>query len=850
MKKSIYEFLTNKVCEKKYSLAEFFGSELNKVTNSLIKEVVNLDKPIGDILKELEVRYNELTWESKKSKELAIKNDSARLVRFYNYLKDNIGTILDRNKYVYYEVEKDMLLEQYVPLIYKSVNGDTVALVYQNNASNISVQGKIAESRALYDLYSLIPKISLENEYPEIKILHLFLRTSGEDKKGVEPKFVDKMTKDGNIFFYDYENNKNFKEKDKEFSMDYLHKITAEAINLSRRCDCSTCFYERYCKSESLEQALYERPVLEDKVKVGNTLAKDQKIVAETVEGNMVVCAGPGAGKTYTLVNRVYNVLQHYPASKILVVTFANEAVKEIINRLTAMGIEDMPIVSTIHAHAWEILQECEEILGYKPELLTPDRDLKLMQEYIDLGPDLEMSYANFDGKHGIVKTMLTALNQYRLGHTKDLSEDKKIFLNGYTEYAHKKNLITFDEVIEEVNKLFDNNKELREAYQSNYDAIMVDEYQDVDALQHKFILNLSNNGENNNLVVFGDDDQAIYQFKNGNSYYMRSLAKQKNFTVYTLSKNYRCGSKIVSFASLIAEKADFRIPKKSIPTRGDFTGYIAYSPEPDLKAKELEATVKMLIDKGYDYGDIVVLSRDNESLEKLVKEVSFPSVLEKRKLEKTALVRIILSGIEGLIHGNSGYLTIFFNLLGIDFYGGINDVHTLFEGEQTEKIVIANKVSEAIKNISSFDKETKVKDIVKFVETIASYIKLHGSNEEVALMNQIVTLKLEDFDGLTDYLRNIVKFSSSERVKVEQKDRVLFSTSFDAKGKEWPCVILLSKGDISINDESETKEDKLHNLFVSVTRAKDCFVFQGNGFESIRNAAANSGIDIDKFVS
>ena len=821
-KKSIFEAMIDKECSKKALLSSFFGKEQTRLFMSVVRDILeNFTKgnfELTNHLHQLAGYYDDMDWESTKSKEIQKRLDSERLVRFSNWLKEEVKEVVQMSRYTYFEGSKE-LLEARVDLLYKDNDDKVHFLVLSSSYSLLTASKKAAEKNKLENsLYLLIPKLSLNEEYKGIIGTLVFLKRQDEDKAGVEPVMKVESVQNSNVYHYDfsdyYENDTFNKDKAVSRVKRILYEDTYEK-------NCISCPYANYCDFESLDKALEEKPTLsKDSSSFSCSLTEEQERVADSLKGNQVVCACPGSGKTATLIKRTLHALKEYPSGKILVITFANKAADEIMERLKKAGVTDMPVVSTVHAHAWEICQDSPEIPLFNYSRLKGDFGLvnkifRYIEEIRKIG--------NFD-------TWIEMKNQ----KNNVVPLEFEGFYKAFKDYCLDKHLYNFDDMVELVNHMFMEYPDVLKGYQENYDLIMVDEYQDVDEHQHRFIKYLANDGLNDNLCVFGDDDQNLYQFKGGSSEYMRSLASKENFKVSTLTKNFRSSTNVIRFSNSFVDMIPERILKKNNAV-GTKEGDLCYSLSSDINE-----TIKKYLNEGFSCGDIAILGNSNANIEKEYAKCKYSAVLERRLLHKTALVRILYNAAE-VVKGSEGCLYLLFEAFGVDYNKGLNDVKSFIEENSSNNNVKAvGKILDITRdafnnNSSSYDYVTKICNITE----------LNDSYEEKAIFDSLRKENRETYLDLIDYLSAIVAYGSTAHVPTEQRDRVLFATVHGAKGREWPVVILLA----GKSELQEVEEETLYRLYVAVTRAKENFCFQGNAFAKIRQQAESEGIPFSKIV-
>ena len=298
-------------------------------------------------------------------------------------------------------------------------------------------------------------------------------------------------------------------------------------------------------------------------------LNSEQKKAVEKTQGSLLVLAGAGSGKTRVLTFRILHILYNKLStpSQILAVTFTNKAANEMksrIGKFINIPVE-MMWVGTFHSLSLKILKQHYKEVGLKKnfQIIDTDDQLKLIKniceiEKIDTKEVSAKFYLNsidsFKNK-GIYPSDLTE-NKYR----KNDAELRKVY-KIYQAELLRLNYVDFGDLILFCIKIFEQNKYILNKYQNIFKYIHVDEYQDINPIQQKWIHYLYQG--NKNICCVGDDDQSIYSWRGAEVSNLLNFEKNfENVEIIRLEQNYRSTKKILNCASKLISKNKGRYGK------------------------------------------------------------------------------------------------------------------------------------------------------------------------------------------------------------------------------------------------------------------------------------------------
>jgi DNA helicase-2/ATP-dependent DNA helicase PcrA len=305
-----------------------------------------------------------------------------------------------------------------------------------------------------------------------------------------------------------------------------------------------------------------------------NELNAAQYEAARTTQGPVLVVAGAGTGKTRTLVYRVARLVEsgNDPAN-ILLLTFTRKAASEMLRRASLLldGRCDRVAGGTFHSFANTVLRRHGRALDIDANFTILDRsDSEDVINLLRAELGLDKKDKRFPRKQAIAEMFSMAVNKsvpfprlveeeysHLLDHLADLTE-----LSGrYAAYKRERQLLDYDDLLVRLRELLDANGEIRQRLSRTYHHIMVDEYQDTNALQAKIVRLLAT--EHDNVMAVGDDAQSIYSFRGANFRNIMDFPTLFPGTrIIALEENYRSTPGILDLTNAIIDRARERYTK------------------------------------------------------------------------------------------------------------------------------------------------------------------------------------------------------------------------------------------------------------------------------------------------
>lgn len=414
---------------------------------------------------------------------------------------------------------------------------------------------------------------------------------------------------------------------------------------------------------------------------------KAQQKCIDTIEGKILVLAGPGTGKTFTVIHRISEMLKKgIKPETILCLTFSDAAASEMRHRIIKeIGFLAASVnIYTYHSFCNEILKQYPEEFGLSPDikLITDTVKRELMIETVDES-NIEAFVADRGGKYYYLSTFISAVEKIKSkridqktyfealhinpkfirakeileaeiadreanGKTKNKTRYEKLdkinkniqkaeeiwrIFETYSRKMIENNYIDFADMINLVIDKFNSDEEFLSKISSKYEYFLVDEYQDTNDLQNAILFALLSVKDNPNVFVVGDDDQIIYGFQGANSENIENfLKKYPDTEVICLTENNRSTQTILdmSYQLLIQDKTRLEanpIFKKYMITKS----LTAKNPEIIAKEKKVRRWQFGELTQEYNYivEDIVNLVKQNPEM-----KLSQIAIISKKKRE------------------------------------------------------------------------------------------------------------------------------------------------------------------------------------------------------------------------
>jgi DNA helicase-2/ATP-dependent DNA helicase PcrA len=576
--------------------------------------------------------------------------------------------------------------------------------------------------------------------------------------------------------------------------------------------------------------------------------------------GPLFVVAGAGTGKTKTLTSRIaYLILNGVESKRILAVTFTNKAAREMKQRVIDMaGPHAIDVwLYTFHAFGLKILRSHIQELpyGYRPSFNVIDEDdgKKIIQ---DILKELE-----YDSKMFSVKMLKNLFSIYKTNRMDQFerTEEEKIFKK-YQAYLRENQLLDFDDLQLYTLELLTDYKEIRLYYQTYFSHILVDEFQDTDALQYKLLRILAE--KHQQIFVVGDPDQSIYGFRGANYENQTKFVQEFNAEKVILDQNYRSTNQILKAANKLIEY-NFNRPASKTLESDLGLGYpvIYHHAQNDIRESFFVSNeIRKLNQQGISFDEMAILYRNNALSrlfeEALIKE-GIPYIIYggisfyERKEIKDALayIRVVLDPnldfylkrVVNVPKRSIGLISIQkleqkAHELGISMFEAIDYISLTPSSKSSlldfKKLILEMK--------DDFTQMIELSQIMPYVLAKTKYIDMLKEEDTEISLDRIQNLRelqnvftRGDFyyegsflEKLTLQLDQIALYTDQDQ-EVTDFNRVKLSTYHQVKGLEFKVVFMvvmeenIFPSDRSMMSTIELEEER-RIAYVGITRAKE----------------------------
>lgn len=594
-------------------------------------------------------------------------------------------------------------------------------------------------------------------------------------------------------------------------------------------------------------------------------LNEEQIKPVRDTEGAVLVLAGAGSGKTRVLTSRIAYILREGKASlsEILAITFTNKAAGEMKERLDKMlgGLEgEGKWICTIHSMCVKILRQFADRLGLQPNFSIyseTERANVIKKAFAELDFDDDKLLKNAKYHIGNAKMLGLDPEAYGRKHARERGMDDIVCIyEKYCAHLRSNNALDFDDLLLETRRLLKTDVEAREYLAGKFKYILVDEFQDTNAVQYEIIKALAS--VHGNLFAVGDDDQSIYGWRGADIENMfRFDSDFKGARIYKLERNYRSTKSILNLANCIIKNNEKRRGKELWTEAGDGEKPVYYQAEEE--AGEALYTANIIANAvacGARYSDFAVLMRINALTRSYEQEFNKDGVpykvfggfkfFERKEIkdilaylrlisnpfDDEAAERIINVPRRGIGSKTIEAVNAYAQEEGLSFfYAALKpELLPVPKGTADKLKGFALRIKDFVAEAQTLPVNAIVKSVIDGFDIRSAYDDGTGEGDgKIANIEEYIAsvddyARLNPTAKLNDYLNMITLFSDTD--EMDDGDYVTLATIHAAKGLEFPTVFICGLEDGIMpssraeQDGRETEEER-RLMYVAITRAK-----------------------------
>ncbi len=594
-------------------------------------------------------------------------------------------------------------------------------------------------------------------------------------------------------------------------------------------------------------------------------LNEAQKKAVTHFEGPLLVVAGAGSGKTKVLTSRIANLIREKKAfpNQILAVTFTNKAAREMQIRVSKiLGVEatGLPWLGTFHSICAKLLRKHANAAGLNSNFTIVDTDdqSKLIKNICKA--------ENIDTKQLAPKYILAIIDKWKNKglypnevsiNPKDIYE--KTILPLYKIYQQKLidlNSCDFGDLILHTVKIFEKNKDIKEIYSKNFRYILVDEYQDTNFIQSRWLNLLAE--KNQNICCVGDDDQSIYSWRGAEIKNFLDFDQiYENTKIIRLEENYRSSQNILSVASSLISNNQNRVGKtlKSTKDNGELVKLNCYKNGKD-EAIGISDEIEQNLKKNFSLNNISILVRaifQTREFEERFLKIGIPyRIIGGTKFYERAEIKDCISYLRVIFQEKDD---LAFERVVNNPKRSIGDTtikqiyeyakkNTISLEKSSKKLIELNLIKPKTKvGLSSFlnlidkwryDFFIKKNTHIKLLQTVldeSGYSAMLKNKKDLENENKLENIKelinaMKEFDNLESFLEHVSLATSIDQNW--EGEKVNMMTMHASKGLEFDIVFLpgweegLFPHQKSIEEKGQNGlEEERRLAYVGITRAK-----------------------------
>ncbi len=599
-------------------------------------------------------------------------------------------------------------------------------------------------------------------------------------------------------------------------------------------------------------------------------LNKAQTEAVNTANGNLLIIASAGTGKTTTIVERYVNLVKNckFNPDEIMMTTFTNKAAKDMLEKISKQTAKIPKYIGTMHSLFLKILRDNYKEAGIKQNftLLTEENDKKKIIREIIVKSGLKPTNDNvLYFTDSINRFKNAGINHEDLEENSDFEETNRLIeeaiggevirvspaikklrieiYKGYQKKLIESNMLDFDDILLLTYRLFDKNEKIKSIYSNKFKAIMVDEAQDLNVVQRNILELL----QNNNLCLIGDDCQNIYSWRGASNELIFKFDKKHKKIM--LEDNYRSNKEIIEAVNRIIKSLSFKIDKKLKCTRekGEkirVKEFYAFDEEVDFLVSE----AKQLIKDKERLEDISVLFRTNnlgKQIEREFRRNKIPCHLSRARgffdreeirdivaflrLKANPYAKLEFERVLGLIEG-IGKAKIY----KLEELSNKNNFSILESLNHLDKLSFSSQITNSLSKLNAVFKDgvkNSIESFLKFFDYHKKISKKYSTEpekiedkeENIETLKELFEGFKYDDEGVVAFLDSLIEMEKKEK----DKNKIILSTIHSAKGLEWKHVFIAGCNDKILpfyfdKLDKIKRDDELRLFYVAVSRAKD----------------------------
>jgi DNA helicase-2/ATP-dependent DNA helicase PcrA len=584
-------------------------------------------------------------------------------------------------------------------------------------------------------------------------------------------------------------------------------------------------------------------------------------------EGPMLVIAGAGSGKTRTLTYRVARLVEGGVApSSILLLTFTRKASQQMLQRATQLLDRRCENVAggTFHSFGNLILRKYAAALGISSNFAIFDRvDAEALISLLRKEITAAAKSRSLPRKHTLANIYSRAVNKMipiddvvydDYPHLTDELEAINSIFYSYKRYKSENNFFDFDDLLIYLRQLLKDHPDIRNRIASSYRYVMVDEYQDTNKIQAEILYLLT--GDNNNIMVVGDDSQSIYAFRGAN---FRNIMKFPEMfpgtRIIALEENYRSVQPILNLTNIIIEQAKEKYSKNLFTRKsGGSVPILVEAQHENDQSLFIVEKIQQLGRQGIELNQIAVLFRagyHSFDLEIELSRSQLPFIkVGGFKFVESAHIKDVLAHLRVIAspHDRISWYRILLLIEKIGpvtaqkIYDAITGEAAGYNGLLTSNAkTVANEGLKHLKDLfAAIDSSSMPLD--KIGEAIIKYYlpilkeRYDDHPKRAKDLEQLLAI-MERYHNLEQFLTDMAleppntAMGDTFTTETPAEDRLVLSTIHSAKGLEWHTVFIIWALDGRFPSaqslhKDEDLEEELRLMYVAATRARENLYF------------------------